>query len=87
MFLFIRIMKICCGRAMGFHSAAQRLRSTNNLRVIPHAWLFLVWVKFSVYGVQVECRCSVAHTLMRRYNPKCPFHNSCMIKFLENRFR
>ncbi len=27
---------------------------------------FLVWVKFSVYGVQVECRGSVAHTLIGR---------------------
>ncbi|TOO93113.1 hypothetical protein CGH27_25625, partial [Vibrio parahaemolyticus] len=27
----------------------------------------LVWVKFSVYGVQVECRGSVAHTLIGRY--------------------
>ncbi|HAS8438860.1 TPA: hypothetical protein I7737_21595 [Vibrio vulnificus] len=28
---------------------------------------FLVWVKFSVYSVQVECRGSVAHTLIGRY--------------------
>ncbi|TOQ37343.1 hypothetical protein CGG98_22410 [Vibrio parahaemolyticus] len=28
---------------------------------------FLVWVKFSVYGVQFECRGSVAHTLIGRY--------------------
>ncbi|OOQ62960.1 hypothetical protein BSR59_22295 [Vibrio parahaemolyticus] len=30
---------------------------------------FLVWVKFSVYGVQFECRGSVAHTLIGRYMP------------------
>ncbi len=28
---------------------------------------FLVWVKFSVYGVQVEFRGRVAHTLIGRY--------------------
>ncbi|ENN6470515.1 DUF4156 domain-containing protein [Vibrio vulnificus] len=28
---------------------------------------FLVWGKFSVYGVQVECGGSVAHTLIGRY--------------------
>lgn len=28
---------------------------------------FLVWVKFSVYGVPVKCRGSVAHTLIGRY--------------------
>ncbi|EGQ9623066.1 hypothetical protein CA158_24885 [Vibrio parahaemolyticus] len=28
---------------------------------------FLVWGSFSVYGVQVECRGSVAHTLIGRY--------------------
>ncbi|TOE04545.1 hypothetical protein CGJ50_23370 [Vibrio parahaemolyticus] len=28
---------------------------------------FLVWVRFSVYGVQVECRGCVAHTLIGRY--------------------
>ncbi|MBF4227122.1 hypothetical protein EAY83_19420, partial [Vibrio anguillarum] len=28
---------------------------------------FLVWVKFSVYGVQVKCRGCVAHTLIGRY--------------------
>ncbi|TOB20708.1 hypothetical protein CGK11_22875, partial [Vibrio parahaemolyticus] len=30
---------------------------------------FLVWVKLSVYDVQVECRGSVAHTLIGRYKP------------------
>ncbi|HAS6444306.1 TPA: hypothetical protein GRR81_24920 [Vibrio parahaemolyticus] len=29
---------------------------------------FLVWGKFSVYGVQIKCRGSVAHTLIGRYN-------------------
>ncbi|MEZ6925022.1 MULTISPECIES: hypothetical protein [unclassified Aeromonas] len=29
---------------------------------------FLVWVKFSVYSVQIECRGSVLHTLIGRYN-------------------
>lgn len=28
---------------------------------------FLVWVKFSDYGVKIECGGCVAHTLMRRY--------------------
>ncbi|TOM78950.1 hypothetical protein CGH70_22700 [Vibrio parahaemolyticus] len=28
---------------------------------------FLVWVKFSVYGVQLECCGCVAHTLIGRY--------------------
>ena len=28
---------------------------------------FLVWVKFSVYGVQFECRGRVAHPLIGRY--------------------
>ncbi|CAH8213067.1 hypothetical protein VAE130_590018 [Vibrio aestuarianus] len=28
---------------------------------------FLVWVKFGVYGVQIECCGSVAHTLIGRY--------------------
>lgn len=28
---------------------------------------FLVWVQFSVYGVQFECSGSVAHTLIGRY--------------------
>ncbi|MEZ9948091.1 hypothetical protein AB4376_04935, partial [Vibrio breoganii] len=32
----------------------------------PHL-AFLVWVKFSVYGVQVECCGRVAHTLTGRY--------------------
>ncbi|EGR0027280.1 DUF3265 domain-containing protein [Vibrio alginolyticus] len=27
---------------------------------------FWVWVKFSVYGVQIECRGCVAHTLIGR---------------------
>nr|WP_309474331.1 hypothetical protein [Vibrio diabolicus] len=28
---------------------------------------FLVWVKFSVYGVHIECCGSVVHTLIGRY--------------------
>ena len=28
---------------------------------------FLVWVKFSDYGVQIECRGRVAHPLIGRY--------------------
>ena len=28
---------------------------------------FLVWVKFSDYGAQIECSGSVAHTLIGRY--------------------
>ncbi|EHK9000952.1 hypothetical protein KCU36_004302 [Vibrio vulnificus] len=39
---------------------------------------FLVWVKFSVYGVQIGCGVSVLHTLIGRYkfgenmNIECP---------------
>ncbi len=29
---------------------------------------FLVWVEFSVYGVQINCRGRVLHTLIGRYS-------------------
>ncbi|TBT15684.1 hypothetical protein D5E83_23930 [Vibrio parahaemolyticus] len=41
---------------------------------------FLVWVKFSVYGVQVECRGSVAHTLIGRYSA---LENSELVEWKE----
>jgi len=43
---------------------------------------FLVWVEFSDYGGQIECRGRVLHTLIGRYVPSVICLTLCAIRCL-----